>query len=249
MSRAFYVDLKKMESQSRKIRVLLKRRSIKYKSKIKEALEHSAMYAAASLTQNTFPKGYGFVLVKKQMIFDICQIFISGSKVYASIEESSGKQLAGAFYAAYKQRNYSEANRVLQRTSSQYSSLEFSPLSITKDLDHRYHKKQIVSKEDMEQYLPIAIRRIGKTASGWASCVEQLGGDGDFIKWKGTTIHGGDGGEVIFIEDADGMRVWMSNLRELAYNHTNPDAVKTAMEVARWDLETTLSYMGFKNKN
>jgi len=68
----------------------------------------------------------------------------------------------------------------------------------------------------------MAIKRLGKTASGWLACAELLGGDGNKPKWKGTAMHGPDGGYAEIHQTATGFVVRMFNTRPLARKHLSP---------------------------
>ena len=78
----------------------------------------------------------------------------------------------------------------------------------------------------MENYLKKVVMRLGKTASGWGACLERLGFNGNHPRWKGTAIHGSDGGEVTFSHSKTKVTIWLANTRPLARKLINPSQVQ-----------------------
>jgi hypothetical protein len=218
-------------------------------AEIREAVIETAIETANALADRTFPKGYGFKLAKAQMAVELKALYATGGRVYAALEEAGEKQIATGFYRAYKSGNLTGAQSILRQSSTAWANIPVGRLdpglherarSAQTGQIEVSHPRQIVPKEDLEYYQTIAIKRLGKTASGWNACAEQLGGNGNKPKWKGTAIHGPDGGSVSEEHSINGYTVVMTNLRKLARKHLSPGQKNTILRKARRNLQDRL---------
>ena len=172
---------------------------------------------------------------------DFRRIYKTPGDVYESIKASDGPRLAGAFYAACQKGDTSRAESFLRKSNSPLRNLRFGH-AINKDgKEIRTYQPAIISEAEMKTFLKLIVMRLGKTASGWAACIEKLGDNGNAVRWKGTAIHGTDGGAVNVIHSKLKVTYRIVNLRPLARKLINPSDLATVMREAREHLKRTLA--------
>lgn len=242
--RSFHIDQSRFDAQKNALASRLTRRADKLKSEMTEPIREVGAQAAEMLAAVTFPGPAAIGLAIAAMRFDFGRVYATAGKIYEILDSSAGKAVAGAFYAAWKRGNIDAARLIIRKSQSPISdiiigrALDPSIREKARDKNGRVmsaHPKQLVTDDDFAAGLKTAIAEIGKTASGWFACAEKLGGDGNAIRWKGTTVHGSDGGSVeIQVHDA-GVRLVMTNHRSLAKKHISPGQVERVRE---WTRET-----------
>lgn len=229
--RGIYIDTAALANNASALQRALEGRVREAVAELRHAVTETAIETAHALAARTFPTGYGFALAKKEILWELSRLYATGGRAFKEMQNAGEGGLAAKFYRAYKSGRFSEARAVLQRSSTSWASVPVGRL------DPSLHEKsrnrstgqidvkqplQIVPTEDLASYGSLAIKRLGKTASGWLACAEQLGGDGNKPNWKGTSMHGPDGGHVEIHKTATGFVVQMFNTRALARKHLSP---------------------------
>jgi hypothetical protein len=234
MSSGVHINRAELDGHVAGLRQLLDGHLTRHRSAAEEAVRKAAIYAAGEFTRLTFPNRFGFVLARATMIADVHSVYATGGKVFKSIVESDGQALARQFYAAYINDNFQAARNILARSRSRFRSVPLGTLNPALHDSARSPKTgrvripcplQIVSKQDLDRYLVIAIRRIGKTAAGWSACADLLGAPAG-EHWKSTALHGTDGGQIEKIIDGNKVTYILRNLRPLARHHLSGGQVR-----------------------
>lgn len=242
MSLSVHLDRSKFDDQRRKMERLFSQRIGEMKIEAERKTRMVAAELAHQLMLATMPsEASGIGKAIANMKYDVRQIYRTAGDVYESIKESHGSQIAGAFYAAYKNGNLHRAENILRNSNSPLKHLSFGH-AITQDgKEIRTYSPAIISDSEMKAYLKLAVARLGKTASGWAACLEKLGFNGNSVRWKGTAVHGSDGGTVNVIHDKLKVSYRLTNLRPLARKLINPSTVASIMRENREYLTRTLA--------
>ena len=229
--RGIYIDTAALATNASALQRVLQGRVREAVAELRDAVTETAIETAHALAARTFPSSYGFALAKRQMLWELSRLYATGGRVFKEMESAGEGPLAAKFYRAYKSGRFSEARQILQRSSSSWGDVPIGRLDPGLHEKSRNrstgqisvpHPLQIVPQADLAAYGSLAIKRLGKTASGWLACAEQLGGDGNKPKWKGTSMHGPAGGYAEIHETATGYVVRMFNNRELAKKHLSP---------------------------
>jgi len=249
MSRAIRIDALKWRTQTATLQHVLQGQIAEARAALREAVTQTAAETARALALRTFPSGFGFKLARDRMLHELSQLYATGGRVYQALEKAGEKALAAEFYHAYKAGNLGAAASALRRSRTSFASIPVGKL------DPALHEKarnktsghievstpwQIVPAEDLKFYQALAVKRLGKTASGWMACSEQLGGNGNNPKWKGTALHGSDGGSAALTESDVGYHVTLTNSRPLARKHLSPGQQANILRKARRDLNDRL---------
>lgn len=251
--RSFFLQSSQWSASKSALKTALARKLDRMQQALPEALRKTGATAAERLGELTFPGPSAIGIAMAAMRFDFGRIYATPGKVFEILEGTAGKQAAGAFYAAWKRGDLDRARDIIRRSASPISSiivgraLDPSLREKFRDRNGRVmsaYPQQLVSQEEYAAGLKVAIAEIGKTASGWFACAEQLGGDGNRIRWKGTAVHGSDGGSVEIEWTEFGVRLIMTNHRQLARKHLSPGQVQRihqeAMENLRDEMQSTI---------
>ncbi len=239
--RGIYIDTAALAASANALQRALEGRIPEAVAELRHAVTETAIETAQALAARTFPAAFGFALAKREMLWELSRLYATGGRVFKEMAEAGEGPLAARFYRAYKMGRFSEANSILLMSRTPWSSVpvgrldpalhERSRNSSTGQINVQ-NPLQIVPKEDLEEYGKLAIKRLGKTASGWLACAEQLGGDGNKPKWKGTAMHGPNGGFAEIHQTATGFVVRMFNTRPLARKHLSPGQLATIQRQA-----------------
>lgn len=245
MSRFVTLDHSRFAAQKSKLRSELQRMQGSAEREVAEKSRFAAIFVAQQLAEKTFPSRGAIGFAVRSMAQDVNSVFITASKAYRILDETAGARVAAGFYSAYKKGDWSRAEQILRSSSSPISGIEIGVLrpelheKARSPRDGRVNIKSplmIVSSADLEAYLKVAIREIGKTASGWNACAAKLGGSESATRWKSTAIHGSSGGSVRAEKGA-----WeMTNIRPLARKHISPGQVASILKTGREYLEDLL---------
>lgn len=229
--RGIYIDSTALAKNASTLERFLQGRVKEAVEELKQSCIETAIETAYGLANRTFPTSYGFALAKKQMLWELSRLYATGGRVFSDLKNEGKGGLGARFYRAYKSGRFQEAQQILQTSSSKWARVPVGRLDPSLHEKSRNKKTgqievtlalQIVPQEDLAVYGNIAIKRLGKTASGWLACAEQLGGNGNKPKWKGTAMHGPGGGYVDLHQTATGFVVRMFNTRALAKKHISP---------------------------
>lgn len=244
MSRSIYVSDSALESRKAALRSRLETRARRIKDRMPDPIRIVAAHTAEALGETTFPSKNAIGLAVAAMRFDFSQIYATGSKAYKILEESDPAK-ARRFYAAWKRGDISTARDVIRSSGTSISGIEIGK-ALDPSIRDRYRDKngrvickapvQLVHSGEYQAALKVAIAEIGKTASGWFSCAQKLGGDGNNVPWKGTAVHGSSGGSVAYQQDEFGARVVLTNKMPLAKKHLSPGQIARIRESARAEL-------------
>lgn len=252
-----YIDTAQLAKSASALQRALQGRIPEAAAEVRHSVTETAVETAHALAARTFPAAFGFALAKGRLTHELRLIYATAGNVFDSMLFAGERPLATKFYAAYKSQDYAEARRILQKTRTHWRSVPIGPLDPS--LHERFRNpsnghieverpQQIVTAEDLKAYTAIAIQRLGKTASGWMACAEQLGGDGNKPKWKGTAMHGPDGGFAEVNQTPTGYVIRMFNTRKLARKHLSPGQLKRIQRQAQRRLAERLVTGGVMRK-
>jgi hypothetical protein len=242
MSIGFTLDRSKLDDQRRKMEQIFYKKLSTMKIEAEQKTKLITMRACVSLLLNTMPSersGIGKAIANIK--HDFRSIYQTPGDVYESIKSSDGPRIAGAFYAASKKGDTARAESILRMSSSPLNNLRFGHAINQDGKEIRTYAPAIISDAEMKAFLKLVVARLGKTASGWAACIEKLGYNGNGVKWKGTAVHGTDGGNVNVIHDKLKVTYRVVNLRPLARKLLNPSDLARIMREAREDLTRELN--------
>jgi hypothetical protein len=222
---------------------------------LREETREAARITAGYLARLTFPNRYGVHLLKLAITADLRNAYATASALYADLERRHGKSIAAAFYAAFSRRDYPAARSILNRLGHPWAAVPMGNLDPSlhnpaRDAKGRIRLEiplQIIPNEDLHSYLPIALRRMGKTASGWSACALILGGEEHIPHFKSTAVHGTAGGAVETIQTATRTVVVLHNLRPLAKRHLSPGLSRQAVAMGRDYLAYAIRHRRRKN--
>lgn len=242
MSLSVHLDRSKFGDQQRKLEQMFDKRLKDLKAETAQKTSEAVIYVAQRLGEQTFPSSKAIGMAVSAVRFDISRVYITAGKAFEILRESAGAPTAGAFYAAIKQSDFSKAQRILRSSACSIQNIQLGT-----PLNPALHEKsrnangrvilaaplQIVTQPELQTYTKTVVARLGKTASGWYACAERMGGDGNSIRWKGTAIHGSDGGKVNVRNDNSKVRYILTNLRPLARKLISPGQVARILEDGR----------------
>lgn len=236
MSIGFQLERSKFDDQRRKLEQIFYKKLSTMKVEAEQKTRRVALSASVKMLLMTMPSersGIGKAIANIKHDFRL--IYKTPGDVYGSIKASNGPRLAAAFYAAYKKGDLARAESFLRSSSSSMRNLSFGHPMSKDGQEIRTYKPAIISEAEMKAYLKIIVARLGKTASGWAACIDKLGGSGN-SGWKGTGVHGSDGGAVNIIHSKFKVTYRVVNLRPLARKLLNPSDLSQIMEESREEL-------------
>lgn len=231
----------KFDNQRTKLQALLGRRLKDMKAEVHRQTYATAAEICHSLLVNTMPSpssGIGKAIA--HIVHDARNGLLTPGQAYEILLKESSRRTAAAFYAAHKKGDIAKAITFLRKSGSTISHFEIGNPEKLDPLKINYPKNRILSTFEIDAYLKKTIKRLGKTASGWAACLERLGQDGNTIKWKGTAIHGSDGGKINIVHDKHQVTIWLANTRPLARKLINPSQVRRIVQQHQEKLKTTL---------
>jgi hypothetical protein len=235
-----FLDRSKLMRNSRWLADRLKAEGMREKEAVEKATKDAAAFAARDLARVTFPNRFGFILAKAAMIQDVRQVYATAGDVYDKMKKAGDPpQILNGFYSAFMAGDYSAAREFLRR-----SRADVGRARIGGGLDESLHDQarggrarpankeplQIVRPDERKRYEAKAIKRLGKTASGWSACAEILGqpqADG----WKSTAVHGFAGAVEVKRSESAVFYV-LKNLRPLARRHISGGQVKRVLSQA-----------------
>jgi hypothetical protein len=241
MSRFVYIDRSKLDDQKRKLENRFAKKLSEMKADATEKTIRVSTYVAQALAIETFPSANAIGLAVAAVRWDVNQVYITAGKAFEILRETAGPSIAGAFYSAIKKQNTSKAIQILRASGSRIAQIQIGTLD--PDLHEKARDRngrvtlanplQIVSAEELDAFVKHTVARLGKTASGWNACAEKLGGDGNVIAWKGTAVHGNDGGTVQVRHDKTGVRYILKNNRPLTKKLISPGQVASIVSEGR----------------
>jgi hypothetical protein len=249
MSKGIYIPQQALRAQITALEHTLNGRLRNAVEEIREAVIETSIETAIALAARTFPSGYGFKLAKNALENELKQLYATGGRVYQVLSDAGESHIASAFYAAYKSGNLSAAAAQLRKSSTSWAAIPVGSLNASLHEKARNAQTgkievkmplQIVPADELKFYTSIAIKRLGKTASGWNACAEALGGNGNSPKWKGSSMHGSDGGSVTQHHTVMGFTVILHNHRKLAAKHLSPGQRARILRTARRNLNDRL---------
>jgi hypothetical protein len=238
MSRFVHLDRSKFEDQRRKLEQRLYQKMSRIKADTTRKTEMAAVYVAEQLAAATFPTSQSIGIAVAAIRFDVSRVYITPGKAFEILREGIGQAKASAFYAATKRGDWTLARSILRASGTSIQNIKIGdPLNPdyhevsrnTKGRVNLLNPLQIVTSEELKAYSKTAVARLGKTASGWLACAERLGGDGNSIRWKGTAVHGSDGGKVNIRNDKTKVSYILTNTRPLAKKLISAGQVKRIM--------------------
>lgn len=234
MSLAVKLERSKFHDQRRKMEQIFYKKISTMKIEAEQKTRMVAAETAVQLLLMTMPSarsGIGKAIANIKT--DARRIYKTPGDIYESIKSSDGPRLAAAFYAACKKGDTARAESILRQSSSSLKNLRFGHAIHQDGKEIRTYAPAIISEEEMKAYLKSSVARLGKTASGWAACIEKLGYNGNGVKWKGTAVHGSAGGDVNVIHDKLKVTYRLVNLRPLARKLINPSDVAAIIQESR----------------
>jgi hypothetical protein len=249
MSAMITLDRSRFDAQLAKVRKELESHVASGMRETEEKIRQVAIRAAQDLAERTFPSPMAIGLAVAAMRFDIGRVFITAGKAYETLKDAKGERIAGAFYAAYKHGDFSRALSVL-RASGVLPGIEIGRLDPALHERARNPKNgrvelarplQIVTSEELAAYMRKQVAEIGKTSSGWNACAAKLGGSESATRWKGTAVHGTDGGSAAIENNGGKIVVNLTNLRPLARKHISPGQVDAILKRSRDFLQQLLA--------
>jgi hypothetical protein len=252
MSRIVSLDRSKFDDQRRKMEREFEKKLRDLKSEAREKTIIAAIHVADLLAHETFPSAGSIGMAAAAVRFDVGRVYIVAGKAYEILQGSTGGEKAGkGFYAAFKRNDLATAREILRKSGSPIANI-----IIGAPLDPSLHEKgrnqktgrvmlsaplQIVTSSEVSAFAKLTIARLGKTASGWSACAEKLGGSGNETRWKGTAVHGSDGGKVNVRHNKTKVSYVLTNLRPLAKKLISPGQVNRVMKEGRELLSRLLS--------
>lgn len=248
MSRSIYIRSSDFSSQKSALKAQLEKRFRRLQDKIPEPVREVVAKAAEALGTQTFPGPQAIGFTVRSMRQDFSKVYATASRVYR-ILDGRNESLARSFYAAWKRGDLSVVRSILRDSGTEISGIEVGR-SLDPSLREGFRDSngrvvcplpvQLVRKEEYEAALQVAIAEIGKTASGWFACAQQLGGDGNAVRWKGVAVHGSAGGTASIEDSSFGSAVVLRNHMPLAKKHLSPGQVARIQEQVREDLRLRL---------
>lgn len=223
----------KFEAQKAALNRSLEKAIEEKRKVVAEKARFAAIKVARDLAERTFPSADAIGLAVAAMRFDVGRVYITPGRAFEILRSSAGEAVAGAFYAAHKRGQLSQAESIIRRSNSPIRNIEVG--SLRPDLHQRSRNAngrvelkaplQVVEKREIDAYVKSEISKIGKTASGWNAAAAALGGSEGPTRWKSTAVHGSEGGsaEEIHVEGKAGFLI--RNLRPLARKHISPGQV------------------------
>ncbi|MEO5712166.1 MAG: hypothetical protein ABIT37_01650 [Luteolibacter sp.] len=236
------LDPGKLEAQKRALQGVLEKRLDAARAILRDALTETGGEVAEALSARTFPSEMAIGIAVKAMRFDLSLVYCTEGRAFEILKGSAGLGVANRFYGAFKRGDLSAAAHIVRTTGSPIASIIIGQAlrpelrESVRDKDGRVvcaYPLQLVTAAELSAHAKLAIMEIGKTSAGWSACAEQLGGDGNAIKWKGTAQHGSGGGHVEWQEDEFGVHLKLENEMPLARKHISPGQVDAIMRPAR----------------
>lgn len=249
--KSVHLNRSKFDDQRRKMERRFEKKLSELKAETREKTVAVAISAAQALAKQTFPSSNAIGLAAAAIRFDVGRVYILAGKAFEILQASSaGESAARSFYGAYKRGDFAKAREILQKSGCSIRNITLGvPLNPALHEAARNSKTgrvqlaaplQIVTASELTAFNRVTIARLGKTASGWSACAEKLGGDGNAIRWKGTSIHGNDGGRVNIRHDKKKVSYVLTNLRPLAKKLLSPGQVDRIMKEAQEKLKQLL---------
>ena len=236
------LNRQKLASMKSSLQTEFTRQIEKSKTEAMHEAINTAAWAAEALAIFTFPSRPGIIYALKAMRQDVSAVYALPGAVFDRLKSNPSQ--ANAFWAAMKNGDIARARSIVRASGTSIASIQIGDA-----LDPSLHDRardsktgrvilenplQMVTKQELDAYMKTAIRRLGKTASGWVAAFHDLGGAGDTGSWwKGTTIHGSDGGHARISQTKQSVTITLINTRPLARKHLSPGQVDRIMKDAR----------------
>lgn len=229
------LDHQKLKSQAGRLHRMFAKRKEDIKQKIEPKMRMVAGDASFALLSATMPsEASGIGKAIANIKHDFKNGLLTEGEAFEVIERESSRRNAIRFYSLFKRGDMAGARAVLAASGTSISGYQVGdPEAIDTGFIATF-KSRVISKTDLDEIMKKkVVPRLGFTASGWAACMERLGYGGDVIRWKGTTLHGSDGGAVHTVHEKDRVTIFIANLRPLARKLINPSTVNAIMESRR----------------
>lgn len=160
-----------------------------------EILRKEGRLLAVSFARATQPFGSderGKLLGEMAVARDIRKVYGTAGDAFKSIEAHDTRDLASAFYAAYKQRKYRKAEKILKGSSSPLRDVPFGSFRESDHLERRDARGKVRGKTPTviltndrarNAYIKREQRQVGWAKAGWAVCARLLGGVRGIPQW------------------------------------------------------------------
>lgn len=231
MSAALSIPSGALATMKRKVAEDYKRHLDKQRVALGHALIKVAGETAIALAERTFPSSMAIGITVKKVRSDVHKVYATPSKVFGIIE-ASNPPAARQFWHAMKIGDIARAREIV-RTSGSHAA----EIRIGGSLDPSLHEKsrnpkngnvalayplQLCTKQEIAVQVKHTIAKIGKTASGWYAAADDLGANGNTVRWKGIGVHGKGGGRIRSIITPTSITIVLINNRQLARKHISP---------------------------
>jgi hypothetical protein len=236
MRQAFKIDASALASAKSKIQAELNRHLSAARSKFAKELRETAGELAMELADRTFPSDGAIGYTVRSVRGDVASVYVLPGRVFEVLQYADPAE-AGAFWSAMKRGDLSRARQIVRRSGTYLAGIEIgAPLRPSHHTSARDPKTgnvileaplQMVTKQERDDYTRLVVREIGKTASGWMACADDLGADGNFVRWKGIAVHGKNGGSVRIQISATRIAIILVNHRHLARKHISPGQLQS----------------------
>lgn len=231
MRQAFKIDASALASAKSKLQAELNRHLGAARATFAKELRETAGELAMELADRTFPSDGAIGYTVRSVRADVASVYVLPGRVFEVLQSADPAE-AGAFWAAMKNGNLSRAREIVRQSGTYIAGIEIGsalrPSHHTSSRDPKTGNVaipkplQMVTKQERDDYTRLVVREIGKTASGWMACADDLGANGNFVRWKGIAVHGKSGGSVRIQISATRIAIILNNKRHLARKHISP---------------------------
>lgn len=125
---------------------------------------------------------------------DINRVLLDPGNVFQQLEDKRGREVAAAFWTAYKKRDDQEMFKVLAGAGMPM------PVMATAPKDFHWKRKQIAvtTPEEKRRYIEQIQKQVGKAKAGWAMAADDCGGHRGIPLWASGRKHpDATGGAII----------------------------------------------------
>jgi hypothetical protein len=231
MRQAFKIDASALASAKSKLQAEINRHLVGSRAKLAVELRETAGELAMELADRTFPGHEAIGYTVRSVRADVASVYALPGRVFEVLQSADPAE-AGAFWSAMKRGDLSRAREIVRQSGTYIAGIEIGsalrPYHHTSSRDPKTGNVaipkplQMVTKQERDDYTRLVVREIGKTASGWMACADDLGANGNFVRWKGIAVHGKSGGSVRFVLTETRIAIILNNKRPLARKHISP---------------------------
>lgn len=250
MRASFTIDRSSLASSKSKLQAEINRYMLAKRSEFAAALRETAGEMAVALGERTFPGDGAIGYTVRSVRADVSQVYAQPGRIY-EILKASDPRAAGAFWGAIKNGDISKAREIVRSSGTAIAGIEIgTPLRPSLHRDSRDPKTghpntrgyplQLVSKEELEAYTKAVVKEIGKTAAGWFAAADDLGADGNAVRWKGIGVHGKGGGTALIEIGKYSIVITLVNSGHLAKKHISPSQLARIRQRANEQLISRL---------